>query len=107
MPVYVAFWEPGLVLHTTGTTRVGTDVETSVTDANSRVHRSKNPWVGGSVPDATASTRCGVNKVPKYRATVSYLYALVFFVGCTCFQGGQGCWVTFRKVRNECPGVFK
>jgi pyranose oxidase len=61
---YPQFMEPGLALHITGTTRVGTikpgtkpeDVD-SVADANSRVHGYANLWVGGNnvIPDATAS----------------------------------------------------
>ncbi|TFK34951.1 hypothetical protein BDQ12DRAFT_706791 [Crucibulum laeve] len=50
------FLEPGLAFHITGTTRLGSDHQTSVADANSLVHGTQNLWVGGNgcIPDATA-----------------------------------------------------
>jgi len=50
------FLPPGLALHITGTTRIGTDPETSVANPSSRVHGIKNLWVGGNgnIPDSTA-----------------------------------------------------
>lgn len=55
-----------MALHITGTTRVGNDPETSVANANSRVHGFDNLWVGGNnvIPDATASnpTRTSVSE---------------------------------------------
>ena len=68
--------EPGLAMHVTvtfaglytvcfwlliqvlqGTIRIGNESETSVADAESRVHGYPNLWVGsnGCLPDATAS----------------------------------------------------
>ncbi|KAF9265018.1 pyranose 2-oxidase [Marasmius fiardii PR-910] len=48
------FMDPGLALHITGTTRIGTDHKTSVADPSSRVHGIKNLWVGGNgcIPDS-------------------------------------------------------
>ena len=48
--VLTAFWSQG-------TTRIGNDPETSVANAESRVHGIDNLWVGGNgcIPDATAS----------------------------------------------------
>ncbi|KAF8422789.1 pyranose 2-oxidase [Boletus edulis BED1] len=53
---YPQFMEPGLVLHITGTIRIGENDQTSVADPESRVHGFKNLWVGGNgcIPDATA-----------------------------------------------------
>jgi pyranose oxidase len=54
---YPQFMEPGLAMHVTGTTRIGKDPETSVADAECRVHGYPNLWIGGNgcLPDATAS----------------------------------------------------
>jgi len=54
---YPQFMAPGLAMHATGTTRIGTKPETSVADAESRVHGFPNLWVGGNgcLPDSTAS----------------------------------------------------
>ncbi|KAG6382091.1 hypothetical protein JVT61DRAFT_731 [Boletus reticuloceps] len=53
---YPQFMEPGLVLHITGTVRIGKSDQTSVADPESRVHGFKNLWVGGNgcIPDSTA-----------------------------------------------------
>ncbi|KAF9230889.1 pyranose 2-oxidase [Melanogaster broomeanus] len=52
------FMEPGLALHITGTTRIGSKEkpEESVADDYSRVHGYENLWVGGNgcIPDSTA-----------------------------------------------------
>jgi len=50
------FMEPGLALHITGTTRIGTDKNTSVADSDSKVHGYQNLWVGGNgcIPDSMA-----------------------------------------------------
>jgi len=53
---YPQFMEPGLALHITGTTRIGDHPQTSVANADSRVHGFNNLWVGGNgcIPDSTA-----------------------------------------------------
>ncbi|KIJ51187.1 GMC oxidoreductase [Sphaerobolus stellatus SS14] len=50
------FMNPGLALHVTGTTRIGTDLDTSVADPSSKVHGWENLWVGGNgcIPDSTS-----------------------------------------------------
>jgi len=50
------FMGPGLALHVTGTTRIGTDVNDSVADPSSKVHGWENLWVGGNgcIPDSTS-----------------------------------------------------
>ncbi|KAE9390595.1 hypothetical protein BT96DRAFT_1024457 [Gymnopus androsaceus JB14] len=47
---------PGLALHITGTTRIGTDETNSVASPESLVHGFKNLWIGGNgcIPDSTA-----------------------------------------------------
>ncbi|VDC06898.1 unnamed protein product [Peniophora sp. CBMAI 1063] len=46
----------GLALHITGTTRIGNNPDTSVANAQSRVHGYTNLWIGGNgcIPDSTA-----------------------------------------------------
>jgi len=53
---YPQFMEPGLLLHVTGTTRIGANQATSVADPTSKVHNFRNLWVGGNscIPDSTA-----------------------------------------------------
>lgn len=75
---YPQFMAPGLVLHITGTTRIGTDDQTSVADPTSKVHNFNNLWVGGNgcIPDATACnpTRTSVAYALKgAEAVVNYL----------------------------------
>ncbi|KAH7871076.1 pyranose 2-oxidase [Lentinula edodes] len=51
------FMEPGLAMHITGTTRIGSDSKTSVANPCSKVWGFSNLWVGGNnvIPDSTAS----------------------------------------------------
>jgi pyranose oxidase len=75
---YPQFMEPGLAMHITGTTRIGSDPRTSVANASSKVHGFDNLWVGGNgvIPDATASnpTRTSVAYAIKgSESVVNYL----------------------------------